>query len=492
MEIAKEILDQFSMGDSSSAAGSEVDHVRVNRIGERYEIVSIMGYLCGIPQDHFKDLSDPESFYPFDESVYAQLEKKPAAKLIRALCTLRRNTVVCFKKINQALMQEHRSVYRIEELNQEAIAVVEQAGIPLGSVRRAMELETLLNGRIQERIGNCQSLMPAGVLDWKYVADLFIVPGGTKPEKAKEAADLYFTYRDFFPYHAFLHLPRVPESEVHRNIFANDRVFAFWLYDQHGLIFPRKNMVSSVTAQVRQQIEDFLERGTNTVMLVDCENANMYRFCSALNDLPPENLERISKVFLIDSPNTLDDWSHFQKYTQVPVTYELNDPALVPGKSVVDMHLIAHAVELVVSGQSDSLMIISSDSDYATLVQMYQNKQMYHAQFFFFIEAEKISPRMKQYLTENDVSFCRLEDFYGGSGREVQRQAVIDALQKGARTYLQENLYTYLDETLERMHIQMEPQERQALFRNYLKSATFEVQDDGSIRMMIRGRTGSR
>ena len=156
-----------------------------------YEIVSKVAYLIGVPLRIFENEHEAPQM-----DVYQRLEKDKNARIIRNLCIIRTEIERNFKKINDKMRTEYKSLLSMPEyVSAAAINTLTADGINF--IKKS---STQLSGHIVEinriisdRINNCKGLFPLW-LNWQYVRELFIMPNGLSEKGSKVAAAVYYAY----------------------------------------------------------------------------------------------------------------------------------------------------------------------------------------------------------------------------------------------------------------------------------------------------------
>ena len=214
------------------------------------------------------------------------------------------------------------------------------------------------------------------------------MPNGLKEEGTKQAANLYYANRSYYPYQVYINW--VPQDEG--NILYNDKKFAVLLYRWHNDYFREFSKVSDVSSYVKGSIYEYIEGSEKAVVVVDCENSDPYKLCAVLKNLDYQYTQKISSIILFDDVHTASAWRILEDFTKIPVEHILIE-RVKESKSLVDIKLTARACQEHYINKVDSFIIVSSDSDYWGLIST-----LSEARFFVMIESEKCSPSMKNAL----------------------------------------------------------------------------------------------
>ena len=263
-----------------------------------YELVSKVAYLIGVPRHIFENEHEAPQM-----EVYERLEADKAARIIRHLCIIRTAIERNFRHINGAMRTDYRTILSMPEyvpddsmrqLSADGINFVKKTSTKLA--HHIIEINRL----ISDRINNCKKLFPLWI-NWDYIKDLFIMPNGLKEEGTKQAANLYYANRSYYPYQVYINW--VPQDEG--NILYNDKKFAVLLYRWHNDYFREFSKVSDVSSYVKGSIYEYIEGSEKAVVVVDCENSDPYKLCAVLKNLDYQYTQKISTKVLVKNTNTM-------------------------------------------------------------------------------------------------------------------------------------------------------------------------------------------
>ena len=434
-----------------------------------YEVVSIIAYLIGVPEDKI-------CAYP-QYAVFPKLNCDKNARIIRNLCIARTLIERNFKKINDAMQREYKSISNmpeylpfntIRQLNEDGANFIKKSSTKL--THHIIEINRL----ISDRINNCKPLFPDWV-KWEYIRDLFIMPNGLTEAGTKAAADLYYPNQFFYPFQCYINWHPYEAG----NILLDDRKFMTILYEQHNDYFADFNQTSDAGSLIKNRIYDFLEQAQKVVAFVDCENSDPYKLCAALKGLEPEELAKLSKIILFDDVHTTAAWAYLELYTHVPVEHMLID-RLHSGKSLVDGRLMTRACQEHYVNGVDSILLVSSDSDYWSLISSLES-----AEFLVMIEKEKCGPDLKEAMQESDIGYCYLDDFYAGGSEDLKNAVIMAELDRQLQEY-SFNLKELLDKAVVHTRAAMTSTERERFIEKHLKRLEFVIDKDANVSISIR------
>ncbi len=440
-----------------------------------YDLVSEVAYLIGVPKRIFEnDFESPQL------SVYERLELDKSARIIRNLCILRTSIERNFKKINDLMRMEYKGLYSIPEyIYPECLKQLGEDGVDFikRSSTKLCHHVIEINRIISQRIHNCKNIFPVWI-KWDYIKELFLMPNGLTEAGTKTAADIYYANLPFYPYQMYINWP--PKDEG--NILYNDKKFATLLYSWHNDRFMEGSKVSDAGAYIKNSIYDFINENENTVLVVDCENSDPYKFCAALRNLDREIIKKISRIILFDDVHTTDTWSILESYIRIPVEYLLIE-RIKQDKSLVDIRLTTRVCKEHWQNQVNAFVLVSSDSDYWGLISA-----LPEADFLVMIEHTKCGPDMKSALEERGIFYCYLDDFYTGNSEDIKRDAILREMKRWADDRFHFNINEMLDSALYQTRINLSEEERRYFTERYLKTMTLNIDEEGELSLGFKSR----
>lgn len=440
-----------------------------------YDLVSEVAYLIGVPKRIFEnDFESPQL------SVYERLELDKSARIIWNLCILRTSIERNFKKINDLMRMEYKGLYSIPEyIYPECLKQLGEDGVDFikRSSTKLCHHVIEINRIISQRIHNCKNIFPVWI-KWDYIKELFLMPNGLTEAGTKTAADIYYANLPFYPYQMYINWP--PKDEG--NILYNDKKFATLLYSWHNDRFMEGSKVSDAGAYIKNSIYDFINENENTVLVVDCENSDPYKFCAALRNLDREIIKKISRIILFDDVHTTDTWSILESYIRIPVEYLLIE-RIKQDKSLVDIRLTTRVCKEHWQNQVNAFVLVSSDSDYWGLISA-----LPEADFLVMIEHTKCGPDMKSALEERGIFYCYLDDFYTGNSEDIKRDAILREMKRWADDRFHFNINEMLDSALYQTRINLSEEERRYFTERYLKTMTLNIDEEGELSLGFKSR----
>lgn len=455
----------------------------------KFTIVSIVGYLIGVQKSHFENEIEPPKL-----EIYDTLDKDKNARIVRNLCILRTAFEKNYAKIRREFLYNLKNIGTLPELiPTEAFEQLQIDGIYLYKSKPDNDAYLIaINSELSNRIGHCKSLFPDWI-NWDYIKPLFLMPNGLKPEGLRAAWNVYNQNRNRYPYHCYMNWP----GEDSGNILYNDEKFVRLLYRAHDDYFADTSLVKDVGNIVLDNIASFIDNSERAIVVVDCENSDPIKLAAALSSLSKPGLQKIHKVLLFDSDYTTDGWRVISETAEASTSASnfnwnilstvaafpierINVPRLNERKSQVDMTLAANTCKEVYTNNIDSVILVSSDSDYWALINTLAD-----VHFLVMVEKEKCGQDIKNALKARGIHYCYLNDFYTGASYAIKTKALKDYLQGHIDNAVQINVQALLDDAIHNTWVQMSEKEKAAFYERYLKKMRLVIAADGEVRLEL-------
>ena len=436
---------------------------------QKHEIVSTFAYLIGVRKAIFENPNSPISM-----DAYNELDQKKPARIIRNLCLMRVKLINNYKPINDQLIYERKPTSNIYEFPSEEMDLLFKDGLSLFNNKYdAGDYILAINNQINNRIEQCTSYFPTW-LNWKYIRKLFLMPGKNKSDNFTEGIKPYYDFKKFYPYQAYLNWDA---SEDEGNILLHDLRFVTQLYKKNNDEFTDYSKVVNISDTTKSSIDEFIEESIKLVFIVDCENADPYRFISTFETLPEEWSSHISKIILCDDINTPAAWEIFKGHVNIPVEYILTE-RVRDHKSLVDVRVTAETCKEHYKNDVDSFILVSSDSDYYGLME-----SLTDARFLVMLEREKASRELLTRLAESGVKYCFTDEFYSGDSDALKQAVILRELRSDINARFQINIKEMLDAAIQRARADFSEAERADFEKKFIKPMHLDVSENGDVRI---------
>ena len=474
---ARKSVEQENMAVFSSFkdAMSALDRSAFNHNkthGEHTDIVSRFAYLIGVKKNVFENQYESP-----DIDVFNELEKNKSARIIRNLCRQRTSIELNYKRINDEMVRDYKTITSSSYMPQDAIMQLTGDGIDLYRFRRnPNEYLIEINRNIQSRINNCKDVFPAWI-NWEYIRRLFVVKNGITETGIREAVAFYYAHKEYYPYQVFMYWP---DADNYGNILYNDKKFVELLYKWNNDEFRDYSRVSDVNEYTKNNIYDFIEQSEKTVFMVDCENSDPYALCAAIKNLDQEKLKKIQKIVLYDDVHAASGWDILSDFVGIPIEYILID-RLLDHKSLADIKLAAGTCKEHYENHVDSFVLVSSDSDYWGLIE-----SIPEARFLVMVEHAKCSGALKDALISKGIFYCYIDDFHSKGSTEIKQAALIRETKRYLAANCNVNIMDLMNEILTLTRIDMNESEQEQFINKYLKTMKIGINEDGNVQFEIK------
>lgn len=437
-----------------------------------HDIVSKVAYLIGVPKYRFDS-----SAHRLKIDIYETLDKNKMTRIVRNLSIVRASIERNFGKINDLMRKEFKTIFNMPDfVPLEALTQLEFDGVSLSRKGNPKLGEYIIeiNRILRDRINNCKSIFPVW-LNWDYIRDIFNMKNGLTEAGIKEAANVYFSHLECYPFGLYINW----QPQQCGNILYNDKKFVTLLYQWHNDYFTDYSKVSDASSFVKSSVYEFIESADQVVMAVDCENSDPYRLCATLKGLDADILAKVKKIMLFDDIHTVDAWRILESHTDIPVEHIMTERVKAT-KSLVDIEMTAMTCREHYRNLVDSFIIVSSDSDYWGLIST-----LPEAKFLVMVEREKCGPDMKAALANSGIFYCYLDDFYTGDGEDLKKNAIFNALYRTLDKAVNLNVYQMLDDALTASRIDMPPAEKKQFFDKHIRNMKLVIDEAGNVSLEL-------
>jgi len=438
-----------------------------------HQITSIVAYLAGVMRQIFANEREPLNL-----EVFQELEKDRDARIIRNLCILR---TVIEQNFAQLLYEFQYNMKNLNTLSnivpQECLLELDRDGVPLYRANHKVQEYLIdINGHIQKRIASCKRLFPVWV-NWDYIKELFLMPDGLNEKKLKVAANQYYKNMSSCPYQIYINWRW--DGTPLGNVLYNDEKFLSLLYNSHHDRFTDLSKVTDAGERTKRDVCQFLEAGNRVIMVVDCENSNPYKLYAVLNNLKIRHLDqKIIKIILCDDSHTTTAWGILDRFTDIPVEYELI-ARIKADKSLVDYKLVAKVCHEVYRNDVDSVILFASDSDYWGMIS-----EVTEADHLVMVESGKCGPDLKKALMDADIPYAYIDDFCTGNSYAMKISAVIAEFQHRLDAF-HIDLRAMLEDSVRAARADMSTNEFQQFYDRYVRPIRLSVSKSGEASLKL-------
>ena len=240
---------------------------------QMYEIVSKIAFLIGVKEHLFNDEQ-----VSFDKNLYIEWSQNTNTRIVRNLCLVRSFLFMKYKVINNAIIYDMKNINIIDEyFHCDVVESLRKDGIELSHVNwRINQYIADVSDKISYYINSCKPLFPIWI-NWEYIKELFVVPKIHNDKQIKIVWGYYVNHMNDFPFKLFINV----RGEFGK-MLLNDYKFITMLYGLHGEKFKDISKLKDASEEKKSSIYDFLEYGSSAAIVVDCENANVFKLYLSL------------------------------------------------------------------------------------------------------------------------------------------------------------------------------------------------------------------
>ena len=411
-DIIKDPADP-NEGINEAEKNTNISHYRA----PTRNVVTGMAYLLGVKDDMMSTVYKPDC-----PDLLESLQRNGEAKTIRLLSMIRTSMLRNYKQIDMNLRMNLINIESMPEyINPEDVQWLRANGIEIYQANSSVnQYLPVLNKLIYDRIDHCRNLFPDWV-EWKFLRALFLMPGcyaSTSRVKTSERIALktpldrakikYWNNSIFYPFQVYIDWP-AGQMEDNGNILYNDQKFLTLLYGTRNIEFSERGYVQDAAPETKNNIYGFIGNSRKVVLIVDCENSDVYKLYATLHNLNEEYIRKITKIILYDDSHTTPAWNMLSKYVSVPVEH-VYVARVAERKSLVDIRMTAGACQEYYENGVDSFILATSDSDCWGIVSSLPD-----ADFLVLIEYSKCGQAIRDAMSERQIYYCALDDFSKGN-----------------------------------------------------------------------------
>jgi hypothetical protein len=468
--LAKKILQKiifeyyfFDLIFTKNRKKGEIPITDFSSIADKHTLVTQFLFLCGAESEAIQ-----ANDIVLDEEAWELLHQNKAARIVRALTALRnhliQNWTVAYENINLQKKTLWSSTPTISEILKQLQGVngplLKKQGALLGYL-------STINTEIGNRINNCKTAVSPEY--WEIIKSAVLMPNGSVANSIEREAKPFINGN--CPVGVYANIPQ-------KKIVAamkNDRAFMIRLSGDDDQVED-----SIQTAAVRSSLNTFISQNTRTVIIVDCENADPYKLCAAINQIEPGLRKKIAKIILVDDAKSSIAWGIFKNYvgTGITIEHEVVDRMLT-GKSLVDLRISARVNEEFYRNNVPAFVISSSDSDMWGFVSVMPNTK-----FLFLLEKSKCAYNLIPSINaQRSTDYCLMDNVMSTSSVAMWVNSVVNAC-KDSLPQIPQSIDNIAKLTLHKARIQLTPDEFAKLCEIIGDSLTISF-DENQLRLAV-------
>ena len=436
-------------------------------------IALTVGFLLGVSDESLmKRLDNPAEYLPIKEA----LEKNEDAVAIRHLNNIRSNLILHFKEVSLNLRNMNATFIPLDrtELFKDDFRVLNRMSIYIITGKPDInEYLKRINNEIVRRIDKIEKLFP----DWvrfRHIRTMFIMPNNTEEESKKFQA-----YQSLYPFQRYFYW-REPFDCGY--ILSTDRDLLTVIYRNGNEVFTDGDRVCDASDNVKNNINEFINSASKIQVFIDGENADPYRFASAIESLKDHEIEKINKIVVYyDSEHTTKAWTMLKHFTYGVEVETVPVERIVENKSLVDHRLVMGVSKAIYKEDVDSIILVSSDSDFWSVIDASED-----VRYLVMVESEKCGHEFKNLLRDKDVFYCYLERFITPDDDKFFKIVFKHELEKIiSDNFSLGNARELLSSVLHSCRAGVSKAEEDMLFEKYIKTLSLRINADGNFVLEI-------
>ena len=463
--MSKEVVGFSNIGELFDGEFPDGEEISQLKTVNKYDVVSVISYMIGVDDSYLDSKFSDEYANKINE-----LRKNQEASIIRYLCKLRTTLMLNFKKTDDEMRYNLANIDRLDYFNHDEIKKLQSWGLQVVQPNyRSDKYIDLFNKLIYERIDACKALFP----DWlkfEYIKDIFVVPQYNKPGVMKAEFAKFQEHIQEYPFQIYIYWE--PDGEA-KNIINSDGIFLNTIYSQHDDYFHDSSKFHDATDFTKESIYDFISRSKRTIIVVDCENSDVYKWYGVLKNLNQDEIEKVERIILYDDYHTYCGWDWLEKFINIAVKH-VEVERVTDRKSLVDIKMTAGVCEAHYNENIDSFILCSSDSDFWGLIS-----SLPRANFLVMYEYTKCGQAIKDALQSRNIYHCSMDDFYTGNSEELKKKVLLNELKNEASNIIGQNGKELTKSLYERTKITATNNEMELFYNKYVKIMRLKIDDKG-------------
>lgn len=436
-------------------------------------IALTVGFLLGVSDESLmKRLENSEEYLPIKEA----LEKNEDAVAIRHLNNIRSNLILHFKEVSLNLRNMNATFTPLDRMDlfKDDFKVLNRMSIYIITGKPDInEYLKRINNEIIRRIDKTEKLFP----DWvrfRHIRTMFIMPNNIEEESKKFQA-----YQSLYPFQRYFYW-REPFDCGY--ILSTDRDLLTVIYRNGNEIFTDGDRVCDASDNVKNNINEFINSASKIQVFIDGENADPYRFASAIESLKDHEIEKINKIVVYyDSEHTTKAWTMLKHFTYGVEVETVPVERIVENKSLVDHRLVMGVSKAIYKEDVDSIILVSSDSDFWSVIDASED-----VRYLVMVESEKCGHEFKNLLRDKDVFYCYLDRFITPDDDKFFKIVFKHELEKIiSDNFSLGNARALLSSVLHSCRAGVSKAEEDMLFEKYIKTLSLRINADGNFVLEI-------
>ena len=436
-------------------------------------IALTVGFLLGVNEEALmKRLEFPEEFLPIKET----LEKDEAAVAIRHLNNIRSNLMLHFKDVSRNLRNMTANFVPLDKMDifKDDFKAISRMSISIITGKSDInEYLKRINNEIVKRIDKVEKYFPEWVR-FKHIRTMFTMPNNIEEESKKFQCN-----QSLYPFQRYFNW-REPFDCGY--ILSTDLDLLSVIYKNGNENFTDTDRVCDASDKVKNNINEFINTASKVQVFIDGENADPYRFASAIDSLKDHEIEKINKIVVYyDSEHTTKAWTSLKHFTYGIEVEAIPVERINENKSLVDHRLVMGVSKAIFKENVDSIILVSSDSDFWSVIDASED-----VRYLVMVESEKCGYDFKNLLRNKDVFYCYLDKFMTPDDDRFFNLVFKTELEKILKErFSLGNANELLADVLQSCRAEASKAEKDMLLEKYIKSLSLGIDRDGEFFVKI-------
>lgn len=465
-----EDLSEFDFGEEIDEESSkEINKAKYSNYSK--DVAITIGYLLGVKLEFLQTLDDVEKV----DELYNKLETDENAKSIRVLNNIRSNIMLLFKKVSRTIRvtsSQYKPIYKIEEF-EEDFKTLTKLGIDIITGRSDLnEYLMKINDEIQKRIDNVKHFFPSWI-NYKNIKNMFNMPSNIKAE-----SETFQNNQNYYPYKRYFNW-RHPDEKG--NLLSSDVKILTEIYESNHEYFQEISRVIDASDNVKNNINEFINRGRKIQIFVDGENCDPYSLAAMFDSLKDYEIQKIDKVIVYyDEIYSSKAWNTLHLFTYGVEVEAIAVGRIYESKSLVDHKIVGGVSKAVYRDNVDSIILASSDSDFWSVMEAAD------ANYLVLVESDKCGYEFKSILREHDIFYCYLDKFKVPEEDEYFNIVFKNELKKIIEEkFSLGNAKEILNEALGKTHVTLTKSKIDNLYNSVMKNLKLKIDKDGNYEISL-------
>ena len=436
-------------------------------------IALTVGFLLGVNEEAMmKRLESPDEFLPIKET----LEKDEAAVAIRHLNNIRSNLMLHFKDVSRNLRNMNATFVPLDKMDifKDDFKAISRMSISIITGKSDInEYLKRINNEIVKRIDKVEKYFPEWVR-FKHIRTMFTMPNNIEEESKKFQCN-----QSLYPFQRYFNW-REPFDCGY--ILSTDLDLLSVIYKNGNENFTDTDRVCDASDKVKNNINEFINTASKVQVFIDGENADPYRFASAIDSLKDQEIEKINKIVVYyDSEHTTKAWTSLKHFTYGIEVEAIPVERINNNKSLVDHRLVMGVSKAIFKENVDSIILVSSDSDFWSVIDASED-----VRYLVMVESEKCGYDFKNLLRNKDVFYCYLDKFMTPDDDRFFNLVFKTELEKILKErFSLGNANELLADVLQSCRAEASKAEKDMLLEKYIKTLSLGIDRDGEFIVKI-------